>query len=209
MENFDFQLTPYDTENLLQQVSEALEKRTELASRERYPALWEKIDKFNAMAKGKRRSRLRSKIMGMICLVLGVFLLVPGLMKPQELPAPLFAGAFAVIIGIVYLYHGRREKKNPFDQSAKLLLEDKDNVPAKQPVVVSFSASGMEIRADGEEPRRIPYRDFESMIETADLFLFVHDSRITVLQKKDLASQEITGFLDFISKNIPQCQSMM
>ena len=44
METFDFHITSYDTEKLLQQVSEALEKRTELRSRERYPALWENID---------------------------------------------------------------------------------------------------------------------------------------------------------------------
>ena len=101
METFDFHITSYDTEKLLQQVSEALEKRTELRSRERYPALWENIDKLNAMSKGKRRGRLRSKVMSIICLGLGVFLVVPGLMKPQELFVPLLTGVFAVIVGFV------------------------------------------------------------------------------------------------------------
>lgn len=204
MENYNFQITPYDTESLLQQVSKALEKRTEFVSRERYPSLWENIDKLNVVSKGKRRSSLRSKVMSIICLVLGVFLFVPGLMKPQELLVPLLVGAFAIVIGIVYLYIGRKGKKNPFDKSARLLLMGKDTISAKQSIMVSFSESGMEIRADDKESQHIPYSDFESMIETEDLFLFVHDTRITVLQKKDLTSNDITDFRNFISKNVPQ-----
>ena len=204
MENYNFQITPYDTESLLQQVSKALEKRTEFVSRERYPSLWENIDKLNAVSKGKRRSSLRSKVMSIICLVLGVFLFVPGLMKPQELLVPLLVGAFAIVIGIVYLCIGRKGKKNPFDKSARLLLMGKDTISAKQSIMVSFSESGMEIRADDKEPQHIPYSDFESMIETEDLFLFVHDTRITVLQKKDLTSNDITDFRNFISRNVPQ-----
>lgn len=202
MENYNFQITPYDTESLLQQVSKALEKRTEFVSRDRYPGLWENIDKLNAASKGKRRSSLRSKIMSIICLVLGVFLFVPGLMKPQELLVPLLVGAFAIVIGIVYLCIGRKGKKNPFDKSARLLLMGKDTISAKQSIMVSFSESGMEIRADDKEPQHIPYSDFESMIETEDLFLFVHDTRITVLQKKDLTSNDITDFCNFISMRI-------
>lgn len=200
MENYNFQITPYDTESLLQQVSKALEKRTEFVSRECYPGLWENIDKLNAVSKGKRRSSLRSKIMSIICLVLGVFLFIPGLMKPQELLVPLLVGAFAIVIGLVYLYIGRKDKKNPFDKSARLLLMGKDTISAKQSIMVSFSESGMEIRADDKESQHIPYSDFESMIETEDLFLFVHDTRITVLQKKDLTSNDITDFRNFISK---------
>lgn len=202
MENYNFQITPYDTESLLQQVSKALEKRTEFVSRDRYPGLWENIDKLNAASKGKRRSSLRSKIMSIICLVLGVFLFVPGLMKPRELLVPLLVGAFAIVIGIVYLCIGRKGKKNPFDKSARLLLMGKDTISAKQSIMVSFSESGMEIRADDKEPQHIPYSDFESMIETEDLFLFVHDTRITVLQKKDLTSNDITDFRNFISMRI-------
>ena len=204
MENYNFQITSYDIESLLPQVSKALEKRTEFVSRERYPGLWENIDKLNAVSKGKRRSSLRSKVMSIICLVLGVFLFVPGLMKPQELLVPLLVGAFAIVIGIVYLYIGRKDKKNPFDKSVRLLLMGKDTISAKQSIMVSFSESGMEIRADDKEPQHIPYSDFESMIETEDLFLFVHDTRITVLQKKDLTSNDITDFRNFISRNVPQ-----
>lgn len=207
MDNYDFQITPYDTESLLQQVSAALEKRTELISRQRYPGLWENIDKLNTMAKGRQRSSLHTRIMGIVCLALGVFLFVPGLLKPQELLVPLLAGTFAILIGVFYLYISRKSKKNPFNESAKILLMGKDTISAEQSIVVSFSETGMEIRTDNKDLQHIPYSDFESMIETIDLFLFVHDTRITVLQKKDLTSNTISGFRNFISKIIPQCQS--
>lgn len=209
MENFYFQITPYDTTNLLQQVSEALEKRTELISRERYPGLWENIDKLNTMSKGKQRSSLCTKIMGVAFLVLGIFFFIPGILKPQELLVPLLAGAFAMVIGILYLYSSRKNKQNPFDKSAKILLTGKDTISAEQSIIVSFSEAGMEIRADDKDFQHIPYNDFESMIETVDLFLFVHDTRVTVLQKKDLASKATNDFRNFISKNVPQYQSVM
>lgn len=212
MANYVFQITRYDTTTLLPQVSEALEKRTELNSRERYPGLWEIIDKLNAMSRGKKRSSFCTKIMAIICLVLGIFLFVPGLLNPQELTVPLIAGAFAIATGILYLYSSRKSRKNrkkSFDKSAKLLLMGKDNIPAKQSIVVSFSEIGMEIRVDGNDSLSIPYTDFESMLETADLFLFVYDTRITVLQKKDLTSKATDDFCNFISKNVPQYQLIM
>ena len=56
--DFIFHLTPYDTRKLLPQVSKALEKRTELLSRQRYPGLWKQTDRLNARAKGRSRSRV-------------------------------------------------------------------------------------------------------------------------------------------------------
>lgn len=208
MEAYEFQVTPYDTESLSHQVSGALEKRTETISRECCPGLWESIDRLNALSAGRQRSRLRTKIMGAVCLVLGIFLFIPGLMEPQELLAPLIAGALAIVIGILYLYSSRKSRKSPFDKSAKLLLMGKDTISAQQSIVVSFSGSGMEVRIDGESSQQIPYQDFESMIETDDLFLFVHDTRVTVLQKKDLTSKTTGDFRRFISENVPRCHSI-
>lgn len=48
---FVFQTTPLNEERLIPQISQALEKRTELISREKYPGLWNATDRFSA---GKR-----------------------------------------------------------------------------------------------------------------------------------------------------------
>lgn len=80
--DYIFHISPYDTEKLLPQVSRALEKRTEMVSRERFPGLWKHTDRFRSMARGRKRSRLRTRGMSALCLAAGIFLAVPGLMEP-------------------------------------------------------------------------------------------------------------------------------
>ena len=93
--DYIFHISPYDTEKLLPQVSRALEKRTEMVSRERFPGLWKHTDRFRSMARGRKRSRLRTRGMSALCLAAGIFLAVPGLMEPRELFVPLLVGEAA------------------------------------------------------------------------------------------------------------------
>ena len=207
-ENYIFQISPYDINCLLTQVSKALEKRTELISRERYPDMWQFTDRMNTAAQGKSRSSFRTKLLSIVCLVAGIFLLVPGLIKPQELFMPLLAGTAALMIGIVGLWCSRKNKKNPFDKSAKLLLTGKDVIPEGQAITVIFSDDGMTIPADNNNTEFVPYNDFECAIETTDAFLFVYGDRVTVLQKKDLTTDNLKDFSDQISEKVTKYQSI-
>lgn len=204
MENvkYIFRISPYDTEKLLPQVSKALEKRAELVSREKYPGMWKHTDKFNAMSQGKTRSRLRTRLLSIVCLATGIFLFVPGLVKPQELFVPLLVGAVAVGAGIGGLWRSRKHKKNPFDKSGKILLAGKDSISTEQTVTVSFSEDGMTIPTDNGNNEFVPYSDFECAIETADILLFVYGERVTVLQKIDLTTDNISVFYELISKKV-------
>ena len=207
-ENYIFQISPYDINCLLTQVSKALEKRTELISRERYPDMWQFTDRMNTAAQGKSRSSFRTKLLSIVCLVVGIFLLVPGLIKPQELFMPLLAGTAALMIGIVGLWCSRKNKKNPFDKSAKLLLTGKDVIPEGQAITVIFSDNGMTIPADNNNTEFVSYNDFECAIETTDAFLFVYGDRVTVLQKKDLTTDNLKDFSDQISEKVTKYQSI-
>lgn len=207
-ENYIFQISPYDINGLLAQVSKALEKRTELISRERYPDMWQFTDRMNTAAQGKRRSSFRTKLLSIVCLAAGIFLLVPGLVKPQELFMPLLAGTAALMIGIVGLWCSRKNKKNPFDKSAKLLLTGKDIIPEGQAITVIFSDDGMTIPADNNNTEFVPYNDFECAIETTDAFLFVYGDRVTVLQKKDLTTDNLKDFSNQISEKVTKYQSI-
>ena len=169
--DYIFHISPYDTEKLLPQVSRALEKRTEMVSRERFPGLWKHTDRFRSMARGRKRSRLRTRGMSALCLAAGIFLAVPGLMEPRELFVPLLVGAAAMGAGIIGLWQSRARKKNPFDRAAKILLEGKDKSSAEQAASVSFSEEGMTVPAGGGKAEFVPYREFECAVETADSFL--------------------------------------
>ncbi len=202
MENakYIFQISPYDTDKLLPQVSKALEKRTEIVSRERYPNLWKHTDKLNTTAQGQTGNRLRTKILSIICLLLGIFLFVPGLMKPEELAMPLLWGAIAIGTGIGGLWRSRKHKKNPFDKSAKQLLAGKESISEDKAVSVAFSEEGMTLPADNGSTELVPYSNFECSIETDDLFLLVYGERVTVLQKFDLTSDHLDGFRKLLSE---------
>lgn len=200
---FRFQLTPYDTQRLLPQVSKALEKRTELISRERYPALWKITDRISGGKPAQPRSRLRTKCMAVLCLVLGILLFVPGVTDPQELLVPLIAGALAIMTGILYLWRSRKHRKNPFDRSAQKLLAGKETLSTQSPVTVTFSENGMTFPPSQGKQETVPYASFSLVVETQELILMVFDTRVTVLQKRDLQGGNVEGFLNFLAKRTP------
>lgn len=188
---FVFRLTPYDTELLLPQVRKALEMRTELLSRQRYPALWAQTDRFRKMSKGRTRSRLRTTVMSLLCLVLGIVLLVPGLMGPEELFVPLVVGAVAVVSGVMGLWSVCRKLRDAFDAPARKLLSGTETIPSGQ-AVVTFTQEGFEISGAEAESWQVPYAEVETAVKTADALLIVYADRVMLLQDRDLAEGEKT-----------------
>lgn len=106
--NFSFRLSPLDAERLRPQVRRALEKRTELLSRQQCPRIWALTDRLNRVEQVssgslQRRRKLRL-ILGLVDGALGLFLLLPGLMAPGALLLPLLVGAvcFGFSLGILW-----------------------------------------------------------------------------------------------------------
>ena len=104
---FLFQPTPLDAAALRPQVRRALERRTELLSRQRCPRIWALTDRLNRVEQVSSGSlQLRRQlhlILGLVDGALGLFLLLPGLMDPGALPLPLLVGAacFGFSLGIL------------------------------------------------------------------------------------------------------------
>lgn len=204
MENsYTFQITSYNTDLLLDQVSKAMELRTELLSRERYPRLWRATDRLRSASRGETRSRMRSKFMGILCLILGVFLFIPGLTNPKELIGPLLIGAFGILYGVVKLRSGRKKQENPFERSARLFLDNKGDLTEAQELEVVFDEIGVRLTNDCGDPEIIPYESFECAVKGPDLFLFTFDSRVIILQNYDLLTENSETFWAFISQKVP------
>lgn len=202
-----FQISSYDISRLLPQVSKALEKRSEHLSRERYPNMWRQIDRLPSRSRGASRSRLRTRLFSIFCLAAGVILVVPGLMEPKELLVPLVAGAAAIALGVTRLWRTRKNRQNPFDRSARLLLERKDQTPESPAPTVSFSDQGMRLSSQGET-EFIPYSDFESAWETEDTLLLVFGQRVTLLQKQDLVQGDFSGLSRLLAEKVAAYQRM-
>ena len=194
---FTFQISPLP-EAYIPQLTYALEKRTELLSRVKYPGLWKKTDRLRQIPKVKK-SPLRTKLLGIFNLALGIFLFVPGVMKPKELFVPLIVGAIGIGAGIGALLRGKVKKKNRFDKPARQLWEQfKDKTGA----TVTFTDSEMVITA-GDDTEHTPYSDFEYIIETNDLFLVTFDGKVIVLQKNTLTGRYCPDFCQYISGKVP------
>lgn len=205
MENsFVFQVTPYDREHLLPQVSKALELRMNLLSAKKYPGIWTVTERLRGFSGGKTRSKTRSRIMGILFLLLGTFLFVPGLMDPKELTGPLLIGAVGILAGVFNLWSARKSRENPFDRSAKLLLDSKADLSASEEIDVIFDEDGMNIPDENGDPEIVPFDAFECAVKGPDLFLFVFDTRVIVLQKSDLYSENAEEFWAYISEKVPE-----
>ncbi|WFA10188.1 YcxB family protein [Tissierella sp. Yu-01] len=197
---FNFALTKYNDVSFKPQVSKALEKRTELVSRKKYPKVWKYTDKMSSKRKAseevlkKRRGRY---IYGIILLLLGFFLLIPSLIEPKEMLIPLLVGAFTVGIGILNIKYGIKSKKvkiTAFDKAAIKLFSEYEKIPT---VKASVTFTNDKVQLVGNVT--IDYSEIEKILITEDLFILIWNERITVLQKKDLSSSNVEEFINFIT----------
>lgn len=216
---FRFEIGPYDTGKLLPQLSRALEFRTELYSRQRLPLLWRWTDWLRGRNTGRTERRLRARILSLLCLALGLFLLIPGLMEPRELLTPLLVGAASTLAGLAGLWRSRKRKEsspgqgaahgpwrgrrnNPFDQAARKLLEGKEALSAEEALSAFFSQEGMVLCQGEIQLALVPYGDFTEVFETADAWLLVHGGQAVVLQRKDLRGGDAAGLRAALSARI-------
>jgi len=201
-----FNITNIEDSMLIPQISKAFEKRNEILSRKKYPKLWQYADNHKPnktlTEKELKGQRIRTRVLGTVNLVLGIFLFVPGLMKPDELFIPLIVGAMAIGAGIGAFLRSRKNKKNPFDKSAKLLFEQRNTIPAEQNSKVVFLEEGMTITSETESETNnefVEYNEFENIISTNDIILLIYKEKCVLLQKKELVSENINDFCEFIS----------
>jgi len=186
--NFIFSMKPYDADALVTQMAWMLEKRVEIASRKRLPGIWKLTDKLNAVPRApeaelKRRAERRRRWGGLF-LVMGIFLFVPGIMKPQELPVPLAAGFLAIVLGVLYLRKDDR-KKNSYEKKAKQLLEKMNASVESQKLRLVFGDTEFVMSGAGEDTK-VAYTSMECALETADLFGLIYENQIVILQKKEI-----------------------
>ena len=212
-----FRTSEYDVEQLVPEVSVVLEKRVELASRQRLPGMWKATDSV-AQKSGTPRPMTRGRliyrrVVGIALIVLGLFMMISGLMKPQELLLPLFAGVCGLVFGINALWSTRKKEgeeavevteaaepaKEPekklskkYESTARTFLTNLANVGTTE---VRFSEEGMHL---GEQTV-IPYAAMEYFFETPLGYLIAWGRQATFLQKQDLQHDDETEFRGFVA----------
>ncbi len=185
------------TEDLSYQISEAIAKRTEIFSRQKFPDLWEKTDRLNAQRLSEpalKRRKIFRKINGIICIALGIFLFVPGVMAPKELFVPFVVGAFAIVFGISAVIP-RKTNGEKFEKKAKKLAKA-INSSIKPEDSVVFNEEG--IFENGEV--LMQYENLENVIENRSIFMVCDGMKIMVLRKVDLVLGTPEEFKIFVEE---------
>ena len=183
------------------QLARALDKRLELHSRRTMPGMWSVTDRLNSMPKAPeavlKRRRVRYRIYGIILLILGLLLLVPGLMEPQELTQLLVVGALCVVSGVLYLLPRSTGPHHREQRQAEQLLAALADSGGED---VRFLENGISVRA-GESLQQIPYGEMNAVIETEDLFvLSFSKTNALILKKRDMTEGEPVSFLPFLAE---------
>ena len=185
------------TEDLNYQISEAIAKRTEIYSRNKLPGLWKKTDELNrknlSEAGFKRRIRLR-RFYGIVLIALGIFLFVPGIVKPKELAVPLIVGVFSIINGIFAVIPRKTDAERFLKKAKKLAKAINSSVKPENTLV--FSEDG--IFENGEILMK--YEELENVIENRNIFFVCDGKKILVLRKTDMVVGNPEDFVKFIEE---------
>lgn len=208
---FLFQISSYDSPALDMETARLFQQRLEAHSRRTVPFMWNVTDKLNAhSAKGPGREvrRVRYRIYGALLLALGIFALVPGLMAPRT-PSLILVGAFAIIAGLLEFYLACQKKPlcvpASCQQEARELLSGRRAIDwSKVTVTVCFDETGMTV-STGEKQEVVSYDKMTGIFETENLWLLVYaDEKGLLLQKQDLISGDVEGFLPYLHRRITE-----
>lgn len=209
---FIFQVSTLDKETLLPQISQALKKRVEIHSRQLMPKMWKQTDQMNEKVseEEQKKRQLRNKITGIILIVLGLALLIPGMFNQKKITALIIAGTIAVVVGLFKVRSGvKPPKQEKFDSAAEEFLNGQAESIAEESVQVCFSDEEMiTVMGDLEDLDQdaVTFDQIEFVMETRDMFFVVYQGRGVVLQKKDLDQEmgTLDEFREFINENVKQ-----
>lgn len=209
---FIFQVSALDKETLLPQISQALEKRVEIHSRQLMPKMWKQTDQANEKIseEEQKKRRLRNKITGIILIILGLAILIPGMVNQERNMVLIIAGAIAVVAGLFKLRGGvKPPKKEKFDSAAEDFLDGQAESIAEESVQVCFSSEEMiTVMGDLEDLDQdaVTFDQIEFVMETQDIFFVIYQRRGVVLQKKDLDVElgTLDEFRAFVNENIKE-----
>lgn len=200
---FIFQVTEYDSEALLPQVSKALKRRLELRNQQLRPG---KTAPAEMTEEQRKRAKTKNIIWGIVWFVIGVYLLFSGIVNGD-------GNKWTVIIGIVAAFVGAKklipQRKLPstdkFDKAAQDFLDEHKDIADGKERQVCFSDEEMIVVTGALEEldqEAIPYEDVEFAMETEDIFLLVHGGRGVLLQKKDISLGAVEEFRAYLNTHV-------
>lgn len=192
---FVFEIMPATRPDLADQLARGLDLRTELKSRKKLPKLWKATDKLNEAVTDEavKRRKTKNRVFGIIFLIVGLFLAVPGLAASNGLNGPLVGGIIALIVGVTYLNPKSNTPPRKCQQMAQKLLDMRRTIPYAR---VRFNESGMTVNSADT----IPYSKIEGVLETEDLYLLIINNSAMFFIKEEIIEGDCESFSNFLKE---------
>jgi len=192
---FCFEVMPATRPDLQDQLARSLDLRTELKSRKVLPGLWKKIDASKEKQTNDvlQRRRTKNKVFGIIFLLVGIALLVPGVRIGSGFNGPLVGGIIGMFVGFTYLSPNAQKTPRKCQQMAQKLLEMRRTVPYAR---ARFTDEGLTINTAAT----IPYSKIEGILETEDLYLMIINNSAMFFIKTELIQGTCEEFSDFLQQ---------
>ncbi len=204
---FVFRLSDYGDPALDGEAARLLEQRLEAHSRRAAPGVWRWVDRLRSRAAGGQEMRWRRRrLYGAVLLVLGVFLLVPGLAEPGS-PVLIGAGVLGTVYGSLLVLLTREKRPSPPPAScqreaAKLLEQRRGTDWSGMEGRLCVDGSGLSADLAGKR-EHISFDEMTGAFESEQLWLLVcGGEKAILLQKKDLIAGEAEKFLPYLWENI-------
>lgn len=199
---FIFQVADYDAEQLLPQVSKALQRRMELRTQKVKPGQPDPSQMTEAQRKLQERMK---KIWGIVFVALGIYFVYAAYQSGNIMSMQGIIGIVAIVWGISRLIPKRKVNPERYDKAAREFLDGHKENLGDQELQVCFSDEEMVIVTGAVEDldqEAVAYDAIEFGMETEDIFLFVHGGRGVMLQKKDITLGSVEEFREFAMKHV-------
>lgn len=199
---FIFQVADYDAEQLLPQVSRALQRRMELRTQKVKPGQPDPSQMTEAQRKLQERMK---KIWGIVFVALGIYFVYSANKSGSIMNMQGIIGIVAIVWGISRLIPKRKVNPERYDKAAKEFLDGHKENLGDQELQICFSDEEMVIVTGAVEDldqEAVTYGDIEFGMETEDIFLLVHGGHGVMLQKKDITLGTVDEFREFIKEHV-------
>lgn len=198
---FTFQLSRYE-EQTKAQLLHALETLAEIKSRNEQPAMWQMIDKLNAVPKVSQKTsekrRKRYRLYGVILLGLGLFATLPSLMAPKELLPVLVVGIISLVLGALSLVQPKINSIKSLQKEAERIWSAYQIFDNSKQAIVEFQDTG--VYENGILLGAFP--DLLHVIFEHDIILLVWKQKFLFLQQQDLQNDNMDTFLSFLKSHL-------
>lgn len=188
-------------EQYIDEIATIVEKYVEIKSREKYPKVWNKLDKIKPN-EGKNRNDFNLKLLGIISFLLGGFLIYKGIILNINILA-IISGIILLFFSLLFFYSLKKHSfDRRFNDSAREYLKQRNNILGKidNNELIFDENSFKFIESSKRESTNLI--GLKYVILSDNLIGLFFEKEVLILQNDELINGDIMELSDYFKKYI-------